>query len=101
MFSMAGPASVLDEILPTTSTDTVLPASELEVGDFYFARIGTLSGTTNPSDTTDMGDPVETRATWEDINTSAVEVPEPTAGLRTIAALLALAGWRRTRRRRI
>jgi hypothetical protein len=48
-----------------------------------------------------MGDPVETRATWEDTNTSAVEVPEPVAGLRTIAALLALAGWRRSRRRRI
>lgn len=99
-FSMAGPASILDEILPTTSTGSLLPASELEVGDFYFARIGTVAGTTNPADTTDLGDPVETRATWEDVNSSAVEVPEPVAGLRTIAALLTLAGWRRARRRR-
>jgi len=100
-FSMEGPSTVLDEILPTTSTDTSIPAAEIEDGDFYFARIGTVVGTTNPSNFTDMGDPVETRATWEDNNESAVDVPEPVAGLRTIAALLALAGWRRARPRKI
>jgi len=100
-FSMTGLGTIFDERLPTTASGTVLPASELQVDAFYEAGIATSIGTSNPNDTTDMGDPTETVATFEDVNlVSFLAVPEPAAGLLGLTAMLSVAGVARARARR-
>lgn len=98
-FSMTGFMTIVEDELPITATGTVLPASELEVDSFYESAIGTSTGTSNLGDTTDMGDPTETRAVYLDINrVSVIAVPEPAAGLLIgIPALLTMVRVRRAR----
>jgi hypothetical protein len=100
-FSRTDIMTILDEELPITATGTMVPASDLYEDNLYESMIGTFTGTSNPSDMTDMGDPTETTASYEDINrVSVVAVPEPFAGLLGITALLTVVGINRVRAER-
>ncbi len=90
--SMTGATLIVDEELPLTATESVVPASELEVEALYIAEIGTSTGASIPNDTTDMGDPIQTVTSYEERNEVFVEVPELAEGQRLITALLTLAG---------
>jgi hypothetical protein len=89
---MTGATLIVDEELPLTATESVVPASELEVEALYIAEIGTSTGASIPNDTTDMGDPIQTVTSYEERNEVFVEVPELAEGQRLITALLTLAG---------
>lgn len=91
---------VVDVELPITDDSASVPSFELEIGHEFLATIGTRNGTSNPVDTTDMGDPVVTRASYEDVVRVFVEVPEPLATLLGMTSLLTLGGMARARRRR-
>jgi formylglycine-generating enzyme required for sulfatase activity len=87
-FSMLSFGNIVDDRLPITASGTVVSAADLQPEAEYEARIGTSTGTVNPGDTTDGGDPTETVATYEDTNIILVLVPEPGALLQAVAALM-------------
>jgi len=88
--------AIVDDRFPITTTGVLIPASDLNEGSVYDALIATSNGTSNPSDVTDMGDPIVTSTAYEDINLMFFEaVPEPAAELLGISALLTLGAIRR------
>jgi formylglycine-generating enzyme required for sulfatase activity len=97
-FAASGFQTIVDERLPTTASGTVLFASEIVADAEYDASIGAFTGTSDPSDTTDMGDAVATLATYEDVNRIFVlAAPEPAASALAMTALVTLAAMRRAR----
>jgi hypothetical protein len=85
--------TIVDELFPITATGLLIPAADLFPDHLYDAAIETFTGSPNFGDMTDMGDPTMTVAIYEDINQVffTTGVPEPAAGLLSIAALLTVA----------